>query len=165
MTDQTDELAGLRQATEIRDMIAAGADMGSALSAMDDVVAALRALRAERDEARAGCETVCDSYVVENQQLSDRATVAEATLATQAKEIAALREALEPFARQANTHNEQFPDAMFVDDYERDKSKPWVSFAQITLGDLRRARSTLASLEPKETDARSLSHADHERKE
>lgn len=54
-----------------------------------------------------------------------------------------LREALQPFAKQADTHGEQIPDNMFIDDYERDTAKPWKSMAGITVGELRRARTAL----------------------
>jgi cell division protein FtsB len=44
----------------------------------DDHKAAITALSAELERVRANCETVCDSYVAENQRLHDRATSAEA---------------------------------------------------------------------------------------
>ena len=56
-----------------------------------------------------------------------------------------LREALKPFAEQAETHNAQFQDEMFIDDYVRAPGEVWVSFARITLGDLRRARAALST--------------------
>ena len=57
--------------------------------------------------------------------------------------IELLSRALEPFAKQADTHGEQIPDEMFIDDYERSESTHWVSFAQIRVGELRRARAAL----------------------
>ncbi len=59
-------------------------------------------------------------------------------------ENARLRAALAPFAAQAATHGDQIPDTMFIDDYERDTTKPWKSAAGITVGDLRRARDALS---------------------
>jgi len=59
------------------------------------------------------------------------------------EENARLRAALEPFAKQADTHGEQIPDHMWIDDYARDMSKPWTSMTGITVGDLRRARAAL----------------------
>jgi len=72
---------------------------------------------------------------------------AAALLLSQADEIDRLREALKPFAEQADTHSVQMPDQMFIDDYEHEKGKPWVSFAQIRIGDLRRARKKVGMKE------------------
>jgi hypothetical protein len=57
-----------------------------------------------------------------------------------ADEIERLRAALEPFAKMAETHGDQIPDGMFIDDYEQPKGGAWQSSAGLTVGDLRAAR-------------------------
>lgn len=56
-----------------------------------------------------------------------------------------LRAALKPFAEQATHHSDKMPDEMFIDDYEQIKGS-WVSFAQLRIGDLRRAAEAYATL-------------------
>ena len=84
---------------------------------------------------------------------TDYATL-EAEIATLKRQLAEFKqeaeEVVRPFAEQANTHNEQMPDVMFIDDYEHPKDKPWRSLAGLRIGDLRRARTFLDALQTKD---------------
>lgn len=64
---------------------------------------------------------------------------------THGRTVNSLMAALLPFAKAADTHSEQMPDAMFIDDYEQPKGQPWQSAAGLTIGDLRRARTALTA--------------------
>lgn len=63
--------------------------------ALREAATALQSLAKELAEARTECETVCNSYVVENQQLSDRALAAEAASASKDERIRELEAELE----------------------------------------------------------------------
>ncbi len=99
MTDQTDELAGRlpRIAQAINACDWSGPSIGNkvilqeAVARLIEAAAALLALRAERDE-RAGWVT---HWQTKCQATAGRLAEARATIAKQAKEIEALREALE----------------------------------------------------------------------
>lgn len=54
--------------------------------------------------------------------------------------IAELEKALTPFAKEANTHGEQMPDRMIIDDYEGPGCK-----TTLTIADLRKARAALST--------------------
>ena len=141
----TDELAGRLEAWGQN---CADPDFfrGDALSCVladcAEVAAALRALRAERDEARAERDAFySDGLKAEDKWIEqeNRAITAEATLAKRAQEIAALLDVLEPFDDALGEDDEGYGDGLTV-------VLKWGACTDysVTLGDLRalrRARS------------------------
>ncbi len=109
----------------------------------------IEGLRHERDEAREQSASFQAMYRQACDWRDAKIAAAEARALKAESQVAEAMVALGPFASAASFYN------------GRDEK----DVVYTTVHDLRRARSTLASLEPKETDARSLSHADHERKE
>jgi len=63
-----------------------------------------------------------------------------------------LVKALEPFAKEAETHGDQIPDQMFIWDYEG----PTGGRNNIRVGDLRRAKRVFAALAPSAQEGEAL---------
>ncbi len=91
----------------------------------------LARLRGRAADAARDADTVCDSYVAENQRLFDRAEAAES-------ERDALRKALEPFAAWVTKLDRDFRDE------DDDTIAGGFKGATVTFGDLRAARALTA---------------------